>query len=183
MRSLRIVAIWIVVVLFVSSLLVDRRVRSFTSSQHQEDEHHRSLKSLKRIQRQQRHYRQQFVLNSGTHPTANVYEPYFVTMDGVTGEHLYTILDGHAHNPLSRLMDSRELRNDAKQQESIFYFIVPKANGGKMKSILTRCFNLRRTEKVTDLNHWNILVVYLILILKHEPVLPLHAQTMFLVQV
>jgi hypothetical protein len=63
---------------------------------------------------------------------------------------LYTILDGHAHNPLSRLMDSRELRNDAKQQESIFYFIVPKANGGKMKSILTRCFNLRRTEKVQD---------------------------------
>jgi hypothetical protein len=150
MRSLSIAAILIVVVLFFSSSLVDRRERSFTSSQQENDEHHRSLKSLKRIQRQQRHYRQQFVLNSGTHPTANVYQPYFVTMDGVTGEHLYTIPDGHAHNPLSWLMDSRELRNDAEQQESIFYFIVPKSNGGKMKSILTRCFNLRRTEKVQD---------------------------------
>ena len=149
MRSLRIVAIWIVVVLCVSSFLVDRRVRFFTSSQHQEDEHHRSLKSLKRIQRQQRRYRQQFVLNSGT-SIANVYEPYFATIDGVTGEHLYASPDGHDDNPLSWLMDSRELRNDAEQQESIFYFIVPKANGGKMKSILTRCFNLRRTEKVTD---------------------------------
>ena len=149
-RSLRIAAIWIVVVLFFSASLVDRRVRSSTSSQHQEYEHHRSLKSLKRIQRQQRHYRQQFLLNSGAHPIANVYEPYFVTIDGVTGEHLYKIPDGHAHNPLSWLIDSRDLRNDAEKQESIFYFIVPKSNGGKMKSILTRCFNLRRAEKVTD---------------------------------
>ena len=150
MRSLRFAAIWIVVVLYFSSFFVYQRLRSSTSSSQQEnDEHHRSLKSLKRIQRQQRRYRQQFVLNSGT-SIANVYEPYFATIDGVTGEHLYASPDGHDDNPLSWLMDSREIRNDDEQQESIFYFIVPKANGGKMKSILTRCFNLRRTEKVQD---------------------------------
>lgn len=89
----------------------------------------------------------QFLVHSGFFPETHPSQPYFVRIDD-TGSHLETIEYGVDDHPLSRLVDSRELR--AADQESVFFFVVPKANGGKIKTIMTKCFNVRRSEKRED---------------------------------
>ncbi|KAL7537378.1 hypothetical protein ACHAWF_005744 [Thalassiosira exigua] len=73
--------------------------------------------------------------------------PYFVRIDEETGEHIQTIRYGQSRHPLSRLSD---LREPPAGREAVFFFAVPKAKGDKMKTLMTNCYHLRRTEKRED---------------------------------
>ena len=87
-----------------------------------------------------------FSLNSGELPVAHPGSPYLVRLDQETGAFVQTIEYGHEEHPLSRLVDVREMR-ESDAQETIFYLMMPQANGDKMKAIMTNCYKLRRAQK------------------------------------
>lgn len=89
----------------------------------------------------------QFRLHSGFYPETHPSRPYLVSIDE-TGAFVQTVEYGHEDHPLSRLADLREPKD--AEREAVFFFIVPKTNGGKIKTIITNCYDLRRAEKRED---------------------------------
>jgi len=84
----------------------------------------------------------QFVTRSGFYPSIHPSKPYYVVVND-NGEYIKTLEDEDEQHPLNRLVDLREPRYN----EPIFFFVVPRAKGGNIKTIMTKCYNLRRTEK------------------------------------
>ena len=84
----------------------------------------------------------QFVTRSGFYPSIHPSKPYYVVVND-NGEYINTLDDEDEQHPLNRLVDLREPRDN----EPIFFFVVPRAKGGNIKTIMTKCYNLRRTEK------------------------------------